>query len=66
MAQTIPSMSVGSTCRIHEYRTLNLLPCISSHGIGEPGKLRTKTGYIIRYHQPDTLQAVNTSVLAAL
>jgi len=42
VAQTITSMSVGSTCRLHASRTLNLLPCISSHSIGEPGKLHTK------------------------
>jgi len=32
---------------------LNLLPCISSHGIGEPGKLSTKAGCIIHYQQSD-------------
>jgi len=42
-------MSAGSTCRLHASRTLNLLPCISLHGIGEPGELRTKAGCIIRY-----------------
>ena len=50
--QIITSMSVGSTCRLHASRTLNKLPCISSHntyGIGEPGKLRIKAGSIIRY-----------------
>ena len=66
MAQTITSMSVDSTCRLHASRTLNLLPCLSSHCIGEPGKLHTKTGCIIRYQQSDILQAVNTSVPAAL
>jgi len=59
-------MSVDSTCRLHASRTLNLLPCLSSHCIGEPGKLHTKTGCIIRYQQSDILQAVNTSVPAAL
>ena len=49
MAQTIVSMSVSSTCRLHASCILNLLPCISLHGIGEPGKLRTKAGCIIRY-----------------
>jgi len=49
VAQTITSMSVGSTYRLHASRTSNLLPCISSHDIGEPGKLHTKAGCIIRY-----------------
>jgi len=44
VVQTITSMSVGSTCRLHASQTLNLLPCICSNGIGEPGKLRTKAG----------------------
>ena len=66
MAQTINSMLVASTCRLYSSRTLNLLPCISSHGIGEPGKLRTKAGCNICYQQLDILQAVNTSVAAAL
>ena len=44
VAQTITSMSVGSACRLHASQTLNLLPCISSHGIWE-----TKADYIIRY-----------------
>ena len=37
VAQTITNMPMGSTCRLHASRNLNLLPCISSHGIGEPG-----------------------------
>ena len=53
--QTIISMSVGSTCRLHASLALNLLPCISSHGIGGPGKLRNKTGCIICSHQSDIL-----------
>ena len=46
---TQTSMSMGSTCRRHASHTLNLLPCISSHGIGELGKLRTTAGCIICY-----------------
>ena len=34
VAQTITTMSVGSTCRLHAIRDLNLFPCNSSHGIG--------------------------------
>ena len=49
---------MGSTCRLHASRTLNLLPCISVHGIGEPGKLRTKAVCTIRYYQSDILPAV--------
>ena len=37
MAQTITSMLVASTCRLYSSRTLNLLPCISSHMVlGNP------------------------------
>jgi len=37
VAQTITSMSVGSTCHLHASPTLTLLPCISSHMVlGNP------------------------------
>jgi len=30
VAQTITSISAGSTCRLHAFQTLKLLPCNSS------------------------------------
>jgi len=37
VAQTITSMSAGSTFRLHASQTLKLLPCISSHMVlGNP------------------------------
>jgi len=60
-------MSVGSTCRLHASQTFKSVSLYKfTYGIGEPSKLLTKAGCNICYQQLDILQAVNTSVAAAL
>ena len=67
VTQTITSMSAGSISRLHVSRTLNLLPCISSHVVlGNPKYSLQKQAAVFAIAQSDILQAVNTSVPVAL
>ena len=67
VAQTITTMSAGSTCRLHASQTLKLLPYNSSHMVlGNPVNSLLKQAAIFSIQQSDILQTVNTSVPAAL